>query len=287
MSRHQDNDKNNSGSGRQGGYRKSSHSRGNAPFGNAFRPKPKPQPQEPKPESDEIRLNKYIANSGVCTRKEADIYIQSGNVQVNGVPVVEMGFKVKPNDVVVFDGQKIIPEKKEYILLNKPKNFTTSGDIDSEKSVYRLVANASRYKLDCIGRMDSSTTGLLVLTNDQELIRKFSQPMQSSQKIYQITLSKNLHGDDIEKISKGVRIEDYKIYVDEVSYIENEPKTEIGIKLRTPNIKVIKSIFEKFGYEVVKIDRVSFAGLTKKNLPRGNWRVLTKQEVINLKHMVP
>jgi 23S rRNA pseudouridine2605 synthase len=203
------------------------------------------------------------------------------------VPVVEMGFKVKLTDVVVFDGQKIIPEKKEYILLNKPKNFSTSGDINSEKSVYRLVANASRFKLDSIGRMDSSTTGLLVLTNDQELVRKFTQPMQSSQKIYQITLSKNLHGDDLEKISKGVRIDDYKIYVDEVSYIENEPKTEIGIKLRTPNIKVIKAIFEKYGYEVVKIDRVSFAGLTKKNLPRGNWRVLTKQEIINLKHMVP
>jgi 23S rRNA pseudouridine2605 synthase len=286
MSRHQDSDRNNPGSGRQGGYRKPSHSRGNSPSGQSYKPKPKPI-VESKPESDEIRLNKYIANSGVCTRKEADIYIQSGNVQVNGVPVVEMGFKVKLTDVVVFDGQKIIPEKKEYILLNKPKNFSTSGDINSEKSVYRLVANASRFKLDSIGRMDSSTTGLLVLTNDQELVRKFTQPMQSSQKIYQITLSKNLHGDDLEKISKGVRIDDYKIYVDEVSYIENEPKTEIGIKLRTPNIKVIKAIFEKYGYEVVKIDRVSFAGLTKKNLPRGNWRVLTKQEIINLKHMVP
>lgn len=283
MGRHQDSDKSNKGSGRQGGYRKESNSRGNAPHGLTFKPKTQPKQIE-KSESDDIRLNKYISNSGMCTRKEADIYIQSGNVLVNGVPVTEMGFKVKPNDVVVFDGVKITPEKKEYYLLNKPKNFTTSGDISSEKSVYRLIASASKYKLNSIGRMDSSTTGLLVMTNDQDLIRKFAQPQQTSPKIYQITLSKNLHHEDLEKIANGVRIDEFKIYVDEITYIENQPKTEIGIKLRTQNIKVIKTIFEKFGYEVVKIDRVSFAGLTKKNLPRGTWRALTKQEIINLKN---
>ena len=133
--------------------------------------------------------------------------------------------------------------------------------------------------------MDSSTTGLLIMTNDQDLIRKFAEPLQTSSKIYQITLSKNLHFEDLEKISKGVKIDEYKIYVDEITYIENQPKTEIGIKLRTQNISVIKTIFEKFNYEVVKIDRVSFAGLTKKNLPRGTWRVLTNQEVINLKNI--
>lgn len=281
MSRHQDNDRSNRGSGRQGGFRKPSHSRGNAPFGKPFKPKPAAE----KPESDEIRLNKYIANSGICTRKEADIYIQSGNVQVNGVPIIEMGYKVKPNDVVVFDGAKIIPEKKEYYLLNKPKNFTTSGDRNSDKSVFRLTASASKYNLDSIGRMDSSTTGLLVMTNDQDLIRKFAQPMQTSPKIYQISLNKNLHFEDLEKISKGVKLDDHKIYVDEITYIDDSPKTEIGLKLRTQNISVIKSIFEKYGYNVVKIDRVAFAGLTKKNLPRGTWRVLTNQEVINLKNI--
>lgn len=281
MSRHQDSDKNNRGSGRQGGYRKPSHSRGNAPFGKTFKPKPA---KEENP-SDEIRLNKYISNSGICTRKEADIYIESGNVQVNGVPITEMGYKVKPNDVVVFDGRKIIPEKKEYFLLNKPKSFTTSGDINSEKSVFRLVANATKSKLDTVGRMDSSTTGLLVLTNDQDLIRKFAEPLQTSPKIYQITLTKNLHFEDLEKIKKGVKLDEHKIYVDEITYIENEPKSEIGLKLRTQNISVIRAIFEKYGYEVVKIDRVSFAGLTKKNLPRGTWRVLTPQEVINLKNI--
>jgi 23S rRNA pseudouridine2605 synthase len=281
MSRHQDSDKNNRGSGRQGGFKKPSSSRGNAPFGRPTKPKPVKEVSE----TDDIRLNKFIANSGICTRKEADIYIQSGNVQVNGVPIIEMGYKVKLTDVVIFDGVKIIPEKKEYYLLNKPKNFTTSGDRNSEKSVYRLTASASKYKLDSIGRMDSSTTGLLIMTNDQDLIRKFAEPLQTSSKIYQITLSKNLHFEDLEKISKGVKIDEYKIYVDEITYIENQPKTEIGIKLRTQNISVIKTIFEKFNYEVVKIDRVSFAGLTKKNLPRGTWRVLTNQEVINLKNI--
>ena len=281
MSRHQDSDKNNRGSGRQGGFKKPSSSRGNAPFGRPTKPKPVKEVSE----TDDIRLNKFIANSGICTRKEADIYIQSGNVQVNGVPIIEMGYKVKLTDVVIFDGVKIIPEKKEYYLLNKPKNFTTSGDRNSEKSVYRLTASASKYKLDSVGRMDSSTTGLLIITNDQDLIRKFAEPLQTSSKIYQITLSKNLHFEDLEKISKGVKIDEYKIYVDEITYIENQPKTEIGIKLRTQNISVIKTIFEKFNYEVVKIDRVSFAGLTKKNLPRGTWRVLTNQEVINLKNI--
>jgi len=237
-------------------------------------------------EKDEIRLNKYIANSGVCSRRDADIYIQSGNVKVNGVPVTEMGYLVKLTDVVNFDGVTITPEKKVYILLNKPKGFTTAEDEFGEnRNVFELVKGSTNAKIAPVGRMDKNTTGLLLFTNDTDMIRKFSLPNQKSTKIYQVSLDKNLKYEDLEKISGGVTIDNHRLAVEEVSYIEKEPKTEIGIKLRTSNVKVVRSIFEHFKYDVLKIDRVSFAGLTKKNLPRGNWRLLTEQEIINLKNM--
>ena len=241
----------------------------------------------PKPlKSDDIRLNKYISNSGVCSRREADVYIQSGNVKVNGEVITELGYKVKPGDVVNFDGTTLKPEKKEYILLNKPKNFTTSNDEESsDRNVLELVRAATKSKIQPIGRMDKNTTGLLVFTNDTDMIRKFSLPNQKSPKIYQVTLDKNLKFEDLEKIANGVVLDGHRLSVDEISYIENEPKTEIGIKLRTPNVKVVRAIFENYKYTVIKIDRVSFAGLTKKNLPRGNWRALTEQEIINLKNI--
>lgn len=242
---------------------------------------------KPKPvvKSDDIRLNKYIANSGVCSRRDADIYIQSGNVKVNGEVITEMGYKVKPGDVVNFDGAVLSPEKKEYLLLNKPKNFTTSGEDDQDlRNVLELVKNATSTKLQPVGRMDKNTTGLLLFTNDTDMIRKFSLPNQKSPKIYQVSLDKNLKFEDLEKIASGVTLDNHRLYVDEVSYIENQPKTEIGLKLRTSNVKVVRAIFEHFDYNVLKVDRVSFAGLTKKNLPRGNWRFLTEQEIINLKN---
>ena len=247
----------------------------------------KPVNNIPKPlKSDDIRLNKYISNSGVCSRRDADIYIQSGNVKVNGEVVTEMGYKVKPGDVVNFDGTTLTPERKEYILLNKPKNFTTSNeDNDDYRNVLELVRSATKAKIQPIGRMDKNTTGLLVFTNDTDMIRKFSLPNQKSTKIYQVSLDRNLKFEDLEKISGGVTLDGHRLYVDEISYIENEAKTEIGLKLRTPNVKVVRAIFESFKYDVLKIDRVSFAGLTKKNLPRGNWRFLTEQEIINLKNI--
>ncbi len=249
--------------------------------------KPKtPTNNVPKPlKSDDIRLNKYIANSGACSRRDADIYIQSGNVKVNGIPVTEMGYKVKPGDVVNFDGATITPEKKEYILLNKPKNFTTSNEDDADyRNVLELVRGATNVKVQPIGRMDKNTTGLLLFTNDTDMIRKFSLPNQKSPKIYQVSLDKNLKFEDLEKISNGITLDGHRLFVDEISYIEGESKTEIGIKLRTPNVKVVRSIFEHFKYDVLRVDRVSFAGLTKKNLPRGNWRPLTEQEIINLRN---
>ena len=297
MSRHQDSDKSRPGSGRQGGYKKDSNSRGNAPIRKApskFATKPdaaKPAaakgPKSPKKPSnpDEIRLNRYISNSGMCSRRDADIYIQSGNVKVNGVVITEMGYKVKLTDSVQFDGVNITPEKKEYILLNKPKNFSTAGD-DSPGSanVLDLVRGASKANLMPVGRMDKTTTGLLLFTNDTEIIQKFTAPKQRSSKVYQVTLDKNLKFEDLERIQKGLMIDEHKVYVEEITYIEDQPKSEIGLKMKTSNVKIVRRIFEHLKYDVLKVDRVTFAGLTKKNLPRGDWRFLTEQEIINLKN---
>ena len=253
----------------------------------AAKPERKPNQAAKRAKSpDEMRLNKYISNSGVCSRRDADIYIQSGNVKVNGIPVTEMGFLVKLGDVVNFDGVELTPERKEYILLNKPKNFTTALDEAQEnRNVLELLRGATTSKIAAVGRMDKNTTGLLLFTNDTDMIRKFGLPNQKSPKIYQVSLDKNLKFEDLESISSGVTLDGHRLYIEEISYIEKEPKTEIGLKLRTANVKVVRAIFENFDYNVLKIDRVAFAGLTKKNLPRGNWRFLTEQEIINLKNM--
>lgn len=254
----------------------------------AFDKKPvEKKPTAKKPSNpDEMRLNRYISNSGMCSRRDADIYIQSGNVKVNGKVVTELGYKVLLSDKVEFDGTTIIPEKKEYLLLNKPKNFTTSGEDDKDmRNVTELIRGASKARLQPIGRMDKNTTGLLIFTNDAEMVRKFAQPNQKSFKIYQVSLDRNLKFEDLEKIAAGVTLDGHRLFIDEISYIDGEPKTEIGLKLRTPNIKVVRAIFEEFKYNVLKVDRVAFAGLTKKNLPRGNYRFLTEQEVINLKNL--
>ena len=293
MSRHQDSDKSRPGSARQGGYKKDSNSRGNSPIRKApskFKSKPeapKEAPKAPKKASnpDEIRLNRYISNSGMCSRRDADIYIQSGNVKVNGVVVTEMGYKVKLTDAVQFDGVNITPEKKEYILLNKPKNFSTAGDdAPGSANVLDLVRNATKANIMPVGRMDKTTTGLLLFTNDTEIVQKFTAPNQRSSKVYQVTLDKNLRFEDLERIQKGLTIDDFRVYVEEITYIEDQPKSEIGLKMKTSNVKIVRKIFEHLKYDVLKVDRVTFAGLTKKNLPRGDWRFLTEQEIINLKN---
>ena len=305
MTRHQgnNNDKKKGTSSRQGGTNKPSTSRGNAPIRKKAsvktKPVSKPDPKaEVKPEKkpnqapktpknpDELRLNKYISNSGVCSRRDADIYIQSGNVKVNGVVVTEMGHRVKLNDEVIFDGVRLSPEKKEYVLLNKPKNFSTAGDDDKNApSVLDLVRGATKANIQPVGRMDKTTTGLLLFTNDSDILRKYTEPNQKTSKLYQVTLDKNLRFEDMEKITSGLTIENHRVYVEEVSYIENQPKSEIGIKMKTANIKVVRKIFEHLKYDVIKLDRVTFAGLTKKNLPRGNYRFLTEQEIINLRNI--
>ena len=247
--------------------------------------KPNQAPKRQKA-ADELRLNKYISNSGACSRRDADIYIQSGNVKVNGIPVTEMGYLVKLTDVVNFDGAILIPEKKVYILLNKPKNLTTAMEEHEEhRNVLELLRGATTSKIAPVGRMDKNTTGLLLFTNDTDMIRKFGLPTQKSSKIYQVSLDKNLKFEDLEKIQKGMVIDGHKVAIEEISYIDKEPKSEVGLKLKSSNVKVVRSIFENFEYDVLRIDRVAFAGLTKKNLPRGNFRLLTEQEIINLKNV--
>ena len=187
---------------------------------------------------------------------------------------------------VNLDDAKLISEKKENIMINMQKNLTTALDERKEVgTVSELVSGATTSKIAAVGRMDKNTTGLLLFTNDTDMIRKFSLPNQKSSKIYQVSLDKNLKYEDLEKISTGVTLDGHRLFVEEISYIENEPKTEIGLKLRTSNVKVVRAIFENFKYDVLRIDRVAFSGLTKKNLSRGNWRFLTEQEIINLKNV--
>jgi 23S rRNA pseudouridine2605 synthase len=169
--------------------------------------------------------------------------------------------------------------------LNKPKNFSTAGDdAQGSANVLDLVKNSTKANLIPVGRMDKTTTGLLLFTNDTEIVQKFTVPNQRSSKVYQVTLDKNLKYEDLERIQKGLTIDDHKVYVEEITYIEDQPKSEIGIKMKTSNVKVVRKIFEHLKYDVLKVDRVTFAGLTKKNLPRGDWRFLTEQEIINLKN---
>jgi 23S rRNA pseudouridine2605 synthase len=238
------------------------------------------------PKSDEssgIRLNKYIANSGVCSRREADTYIEHGSVAVNGNLVTEMGYKVQPDDIVRFDGTSITPEQKKYILLNKPKNYITTMDDDrGRKTVMDLVSNASKERIYPVGRLDRNTTGLLLFTNDGELAKKLTHPKHDVRKLYHASLDKKLELKDLEKLRGEVIIEGKKVFIDAVSYVDGQPKSEVGIEIHSGRNRIVRKIFEHLGYKVSKLDRVIFAELTKKNLPRGRWRELTNQELSNL-----
>ena len=238
------------------------------------------------PKSDEssgIRLNKYIANSGICSRREADTYIEHGSVEVNGNLVTEMGYKVQPDDIVRFDGTSITPEQKRYILLNKPKNYITTMDDDrGRKTVMDLVSNASKERIYPVGRLDRNTTGLLLFTNDGELAKKLTHPKHDVRKLYHASLDKKLELKDLEKLRGEVIIEGKKVFIDTVSYVDGQPKSEVGIEIHSGRNRIVRKIFEHLGYKVSKLDRVIFAELTKKNLPRGRWRELTNQELSNL-----
>ena len=254
------------------------------PFGKDSRgKKPKEitqnKPSKPSNPSDGIRLNKYIANSGICSRREADMYIQVGSVSVNGTVVSEMGFKVKPNDEVKFDGRKISPEAKKYVLLNKPKGFATTTSDNKGNTVMDLVANASSIPLHPIGRLGRNATGLLLFTNDDDFMQKFTR--RGVTRLFHIELDKNLKSEDIQRIKEGLKINGKTIDVEEVSWVNNAPKKEVGLKIKHIGNSVIRTIFDHLNYNVVKVDCVTIGPLTKKDLPRGRWRDLNELEMNN------
>lgn len=265
-------------SGRQGGtYRRKSYSRGNAPIKNNSGTRPSSS------DSDLIRLNKYVANSGVCSRREADIYISAGNVTVNGKPITEMGYKVKLSDEVKFDGRLLNPIKKEYVLLNKPKDFTTATRNEhGNRTAIGLISKASKTELKPVGKLGKNSTGLLLFTNDGELTKRLNSPKNGLRKIFHIELNKPLRSADLKKIKDGLAVDDKIVKVQDVSFVENAPKTQVGMEIYSTRNNIVQRIFETLEYEIVKLDRVVYAGLTKKDLPRGHWRYLTEQEVINL-----
>ncbi|PQJ69302.1 MULTISPECIES: pseudouridine synthase [Polaribacter] len=278
----------NSSRGRQEGKKSTPLSRKSKPLARKSPKKTFTKIKE-TPKSDEtsgIRLNKYIANSGVCSRREADTYIEHGSVEVNGKLVTEMGYKVQPDDIVRFDGTSITPEQKRYILLNKPKNYITTMDDDrGRKTVMELISNASKERIYPVGRLDRNTTGLLLFTNDGDLAKKLTHPKHNVRKLYHASLDRKLELRDLEKLRGEVIIEGRKVFIDAVSYVDGQPKSEIGIEIHSGRNRIVRKIFEHVGYKVNKLDRVIFAELTKRNLPRGRWRELTNLEVSNLQIM--
>ncbi|MDO6676202.1 pseudouridine synthase [Tenacibaculum sp. 1_MG-2023] len=271
----------NSSRGRQAG--RNSNPQEKNQFKKDFRKPKSNKPTQKKAESTGVRLNKFISNSGICSRREADTYIEHGSVSVNGELVTEMGYKVQPGDEVRFDGTLISMEQKRYVLLNKPKNYiTTMEDDRGRKTVMELVGNATKERIYPVGRLDRNTTGLLLFTNDGELAKKLTHPKHNVRKLYHASLDKKLSIADLEKLRGDVIIEGRKVFIDAVSYVEGERKTEVGIEIHSGRNRIVRKIFEHFGYTVTKLDRVIFAGLTKKNLPRGRWRELTQQEINTL-----
>jgi 23S rRNA pseudouridine2605 synthase len=243
--------------------------------------------QEPK-DDGLIRLNRYIANSGICSRRKADELIEAGVIAVNGVPVSELGHKIDPyKDEVRYNGELLKREKKVYVLLNKPKDYiTTTEDPQERKTVMHLVEKASRERIYPVGRLDRNTTGLLLMTNDGELADKLSHPKNGITKIYHVELSKNLSQGDFNKIQFGLELEDGLIKPDNISYVAGASKKEVGIQIHSGKNRIVRRIFEHLGYDVVKLDRVVYGNLTKKDLPRGRWRFLEEHELIQIKHLI-
>ena len=277
---------------RQGGY----NNRQGGGYNNR-QPQQKPQQMRftPRPKRIEyempaidptaqVRLNKFMANAGVCSRREADELIQQGQVLVNGTPVTELGTKITATDTVEYQGKVVTLESKCYILLNKPKDcVTTKDDPNGRLTVMDLVKNACTERIYPVGRLDRNTTGVLLLTNDGELASKLTHPKYVKKKIYHVWVDKPISEDDMQHIADGVELEDGEIHADAISYVSETDKKQAGIEIHSGRNRVVRRIFEALGYHVTKLDRVYFAGLTKKNLPRGRWRYLTQEEVNYLK----
>ncbi|WP_082063903.1 pseudouridine synthase [Draconibacterium sediminis] len=245
-----------------------------------------PRPKLKTLSAEGMRLNRFIANAGVCSRREADTFITAGAVTINGQIVTELGIRVLPGDEVRFDGRKIEAERKVYILLNKPKDYvTTTDDPHADKIVMDLIKDACEERVYPVGRLDRNTTGLLLFTNDGDLSKKLTHPKHNKKKVYQVTLDKPVERGHMDMIAAGIELEDGPIAADAISYTHPDDKTEVGIEIHSGKNRIVRRIFEHFGYRVKKLDRVLFAGLTKKNLPRGKWRILTEKEVKFLKMM--
>ncbi len=237
---------------------------------------------QPKKEEGDIRLNKYIANAGICSRREADVLITTGVITVNGEVITQLGYKVKQGDVVKYNGKTLNNEKKVYILLNKPKGYiTTSDDPQQRKTVFELIDGACKERVYPVGRLDRNTTGLLLFTNDGDLTKKLTHPSFGAQKVYNVELDKPLTKSDMDQLLEGVELEDGIQRVDDINYLNNQPldKKKIGVSIHSGKNRIIRRLFEALGYEVKKLDRVYFAGLTKKNLLRGQYRFLDNKEI--------
>lgn len=270
-----------------GGY--SRHHSDNGAFqprGKSFTPRPKRieyEMQIPDP-NEQIRLNKFMSNSGLCSRREADEFIQQGLVKVNGQVVTELGTKITHKDIVEYDEKVLALESKCYILLNKPKDcVTTTDDPQERKTVLDIVKGACSERIYPVGRLDRNTTGVLLLTNDGDLASKLTHPKYVKKKIYHVWTDRDISEEDMQKIADGIELEDGPVQVDAISYATETDKNQAGIEIHSGRNRVVRRIFESLGYRVTKLDRVYFAGLTKKNLPRGRWRYLTQQEVNFLK----
>ena len=248
------------------------------------------QPTIPKPHTPAIMpLNKFIAHCGISSRRDAAEMVKLGKVKVNGQPVTEPGFKVSIKDEVIVNGKKIHLEKNlVYILLNKPKDFiTTTDDPQGRKTVLDLIRRATTERVYPVGRLDRNTSGVLLITNDGELSQKLTHPSNEIKKIYAVTLDKPLEKKDFEKVLKGVVLEDGPAMVDTLAYADSRDKTQLGIEIHSGRNRIVRRIFEQLGYDVKTLDRVMFAGLTKKNVERGKWRFLTEKEVRELKYFSP
>ena len=265
---------------REGGYNRRPRTAGYNPHAK-YSMKKQIEYKEKHYDPDEpIRLNKYLANAGVCSRREADDFIQAGVVKVNGEIVIELGTKVKRTDIVLFHDQQVNIEKKVYVLLNKPKDYvTTSDDPQNRKTVMDLVKGACRERIYPVGRLDRNTTGVLLLTNDGELATKLTHPQYLKKKIYHVHLDKNVTAADIKQIADGIMLEDGEIHADAIEYASETDRKQVGIEIHSGRNRIVRRIFEHLGYKVIRLDRVYFAGLTKKNVRRGDWRFLTEQEV--------
>ncbi len=239
----------------------------------------KPSVSKDKENSQRIRLNKFISNSGICSRREADMFISIGNVTVNGKVVTEMGYKVKPDDDVRFDGARINPEQKAYVLLNKPKGFATTTSEGKGRTVMDLVAKATSSKIRPIGRLGRNSLGLILFTNDEKLHAKFTNSKHGVARLFQVTLDIPLQFEHLKQIQEGFKHKGKLIRVEAISYVEGAKKNEIGIKIKNTGNTLLRTIFTHFNYEIEKIDCVSIGPLTKKDLPRGHWKHLSAQEL--------